>query len=167
MAESPTTPAQIAASAIIRRSADAVVAEACGSDISDADVDWEATTFSRHKLPDFHKLEERQCAMSMAGYLAERLYLGHPWQEDEGTLRAMSASPASSEKEQEGKPEADASRALLIIRSYHPELDEAGLLAAYRKHERDTQEWLQQIEVWTAVLEKARALGLSEAGRND
>ena len=58
-------------------------------------------------------------------------------------------------------------RALLIIRSYHPELSEEALLAAYRRREQDTYEWLQQIEVWTAVLEKARALGLTEAGGKD
>ncbi len=167
MAENQVTAARSAAATIIRKSADAVVAEACGTDVADDDMDWEATTFSRHKLPDFHRLEERQCALSMAGYIAERLYIGRPWPQDETELRDLLTKVASSEAETEPEPGNDASRALLIIRSYHPELNEDQLVAAYRQHEQDTHAWLQQVEVWTAVLEKARALGLAEAGKDE
>ena len=167
MAENHLTSAQSAAASIIRKSADSVIAEACGTDVSDDDMDWEATTFSRHKLPDFLRLEERQCALAMAGYIAERLYTGQPRQQDEAGLRALVTKLTSSETETEPDPGDDAAPAALIIRSYHPELSEDQLIAAYRKHEQDTHAWLQQIEVWTAVLEKARTLGLTEAGNDD
>ena len=164
MAENHLTSAQNAAAIIIRKSADAVVAEACGTDVSDEEMDWEATTFARHKLPDFLRLEERQCALSMAGYIAERLYTGQPWQQEEAELRALAAKLTSSQAETEPHPGEEAAPALLIIRSYHPELSEDELIAVYRQHEQATHAWLQQIEVWTTVLEKARTLGLTQAG---
>ncbi len=166
MAEGHHTAAEKAA-AIIRKGADAVVGEACGSDVSDSDADWEATTFSRHKLPDFYRLEHRQCAMSMAGYIAERLYLGHPWRQDEAMLRGLLAKLAASAEGAASTSENEVSQPLLIIRSYHPQLNDDQLLATYRQHEQDTHDWLQQIEVWTAVLERARALGLPEAPGSD
>ncbi len=167
MAESHLTDQQKTAVAIIRESANAVVSDACGTDVSDSDVDWEATTFSRHKLPDFNRLEGRQCAVSMAGCIAERLYLGQPWREDEATLRGLLPDLASLGEDAESDPGHAAARPLLIIRSYHPDLSDDQLIATYRQHEQDTHDWLQQIEVWTAVLEKARGLGLHEAGGND
>ena len=160
MADSHLTAAQKAASLMIRESALAVVVEACGTDVSDTEVDWEATTFSRHELPDFQRLEERQCATFMAGYIAEHLYLGQPWQLDEARLRHLVNRPEPSQKSPQATD--DALKALLVIRTYHPDLSEDQLLASYRQHEQNTHDWLQKIEVWTAVLKKARALGLRE-----
>ncbi len=162
MADSHLTAAQKAAATIIRESAFAVVTAACGTDVSDTDVDWEATTFSRHQLPDFRRLEERQCAISMAGYIAERLYLGQSWHQDEASLRDL----VTNREPPEASPQAsgDAYQVLLVIRSYHPKLSPDQLVAAYRQHEQDTHDWLQRIEVWTAVLEQARARGLPEDG---
>ncbi len=160
MADSHLTAAQKAAAHIIRESAFAVVAEASGTDVSDTAVDWEATTFSRHELPDFRRLEERQCATIMAGYIAEHLYVRQPWQLDEARLRQLVNQPEPSQETPEVVD--DALKALLVIRTYHPDLSEDQLRATYRQHEQNTHDWLQKVEVWTAVLEKARALGLPE-----
>ena len=162
MADSHLTAAQQAAATIIHESAFAVVTAACGTDVSDTDVDWEATTFSRQQLPDFRRLEERQCATSMAGYIAERLYLGQSWQQDEASLRDLVINWEPPEESPQAS--SGAYQALLVIRSYHPKLSPDQLVAAYRQHEQNTHDWLQKIEVWTAVLEKARALGLAEDG---